>query len=51
VSENIMQRIADEGEIDIMIGDISGSKWHEVDDVNDYNKAVKFISDNYGQYI
>jgi choline kinase len=50
VSEDIMQHIADKGKIDIRIGNISGSRWHEVDDKDDYKKAVKFIGEEYERY-
>lgn len=50
VSENVMQTIVDKGEVNIKIGDISGSMWHEVDDENDYAKAVKLITKNYERY-
>lgn len=50
VSEDVMQHIADKKDKDIKIGDMSGSIWHEVDDMEDYRKANKIISENYEQY-
>lgn len=47
--EHVWQRLADQG-TNIAIGDVSGSKWVEIDTLEDLNRAQEEINANHEEY-